>query len=388
MDGIIAQKQEFVKLYPEGGAKSFEKMKCSVGIICEIFINSIGELMSKEAIVRVQKAIEEIKRGKMIIMMDDEDRENEGDLVYAATFSTPELVNFMAKEARGLICAPITCEIANRLGLTPMVSENDSNHETAFTVSIDAGDASTGISAAERDRCISLLSSPISSRKDFVKPGHIFPLTAKDGGVLVRTGHTEGSVDLCKLAGLAPVAVICEIIKDDGTMARRDDLEIFSAKHRMPIVYISDIVEYRLANEKLVHRLSEEIIDFQGVKAVKIVYQDHLHREHTAISFYKIHESSHVKFHNITADISLILNQKRFHALIHSIDYLKQNGGVLVFLDAKTISSEQAREFGIGAQILKDLGIQKIKLIATTKETEFVGLSGFGLDVIEKIEIV
>ena len=343
--------------------------------------------MLNDAISRVEKAIEDIKRGKMVIMMDDEDRENEGDLVYAATFSTPDMVNFMAKEARGLICTPITKSIAAKLDLLPMVSNNVSNHETAFTVSIDSTNAETGISAAERDDCISKLSNPLTVAEDFVRPGHIFPLIAKDGGVLVRTGHTEGSVDLCKLAGLAPAAVICEIIKDDGKMARMDDLEVFSKEHDMTIVYISDIVEYRLANEKLVHRTSVEEIMFRDTKVEKFTYSDHLDRTHTVIRFYKGHETANVKFHNIGTDIDIILDSKRFAALNNSIDYLKQNGGVLIFLDTKTISKEQAREFGVGAQILKDLGIKNINLITSNKETEFVGLSGFGLDVVEKIEI-
>jgi len=341
-----------------------------------------------DAIQRVEKAIVEIKRGRMVIMMDDEDRENEGDLVYAATFSTPELVNFMAKEARGLICTPITKEIAAKLDLMPMVDNNVSNHETAFTVSIDSANAETGISAAERDDCISKLANPLTVADDFVRPGHIFPLIAKDGGVLVRTGHTEGSVDLCKLAGLAPAGVICEIIKDDGTMARKDDLEVFSEKYDMPIVYISDIVEYRLANEKLVKRVSTEESELKGIKVEKIVYSDHLDRRHTVIQFYKLHETANVKFHNIGTDIDLILDDKRFNALNHAIEYLKQNGGILVFLDTKTISQEQAKEFGVGAQILKDLGIKNINLITTSKDTEFVGLAGFGLDVVEKVEVV
>ena len=341
--------------------------------------------MSSEAIQRVEKVIEEIKKGKMVIMMDDEDRENEGDLVYAATFSTPELVNFMAKEARGLICAPITKALAEKLDLMPMVSNNVSNHETAFTVSIDSTTATTGISAAERDDCIGKLANPLTVAEDFVRPGHIFPLIAKEGGVLVRTGHTEGSVDLCKLAGLSPAGVICEIIKDDGTMARKDDLEIFSDKYQMPIVYISDIVEYRLANEKLVKRINEEEIEVMGAKVTQISYEDHIGRTHKVVLFYKTHETSNVRFHNIGLDIDLILNQKRFDAMTKSLEYLKQNGGVLVFLDTKIISSEQAREFGVGAQILKDLGIRNINLLTTSKETEYVGLSGFGLDVIEKI---
>ena len=196
--------------------------------------------MPNKALKRVEIAINEIKKGRMVIMMDDEDRENEGDLVYAATFSTPQMVNFMAKEARGLICTPITKAIAKKLHLVPMVTNNISNHETAFTVSIDSASADTGISSAERNDCISKLANPLSSSDDFVRPGHIFPLIAKDGGVLVRTGHTEGSVDICKLAGLAPVGVICEIIKDDGTMARHDDLEIF-AKSTICQLYILQI---------------------------------------------------------------------------------------------------------------------------------------------------
>jgi len=344
--------------------------------------------MSTDAIQRVEKAIDEIKRGKMVIMMDDEDRENEGDLVYAATFSTPEMVNFMAKEARGLICTPITKELASKLDLMPMVSRNDSNHETAFTVSIDSATATTGISAAERDDCISKLANPLTVAEDFVRPGHIFPLIAKDGGTLVRTGHTEGSVDLCKLAGLAPVGVICEIIKEDGTMARMDDLKVFAAEHDLCIVYISDIVEYRLANEQLVKRVSSEETILKGMKVEKHTYTDHLDRTHTVIQFYKIHETANVKFHNIGSDIDLILDDKRFNALNNAIEYLKKNGGVLVFLDTKTISAEQAKEFGVGAQILKDLGIKNINLITTNKDTEFVGLAGFGLDVVEKVEVV
>ncbi len=344
--------------------------------------------MSIEAIKRVEKAIEEIKRGRMVIMMDDEDRENEGDLVYAATFSTPDMVNFMAKEARGLICTPVTKEIASKLDLIPMVTNNVSNYETAFTVSIDSANAETGISAAERDDCISKLANPQTVSEDFVRPGHIFPLIAKDGGVLIRTGHTEGSVDLCKLAGLAPAAVICEIIKDDGKMARMDDLEIFSKEHELAIVYISDIVEYRLAHEKLIKRVKEEESELRGIKVEKIIYMDHLERTHTVIQFYKSHETANVKFHNIGSDIGLVLDDKRFNALNNSIEYLKLNGGTLIFLDTKVISHEQAKEFGVGAQILKDLGIKNINLLTTNKDTEFVGLAGFGLDVIEKIEII
>jgi len=277
--------------------------------------------------------------------------------------------------------------MATKLDLLPMVKHNVSNHETAFTVSIDSTVATTGISAAERDDCICKLASPQTVASDFVRPGHIFPLIAKDGGVLVRTGHTEGSVDLCKLAGLAPTAVICEIIKDDGTMARADDLEIFAKKHTMTIVYISDIVAYRLSNEQLVHRIEEEEIELRGTKVEKLTYKDHLDRVHTVIQFYKTHETSNVKFHNISTDICLVLDDKRFSSLNNAIEYLKNNGGILIFLDTKVISHEQAKEFGVGAQILKDLGIKNINLLTTNIDTEFIGLSGFGLDVVSKIEI-
>jgi len=339
-------------------------------------------------IQRVQQAIEDIKQGKMVVMIDDEDRENEGDLVYAATFSTPEKVNFMASEAKGLICVSISREIADRLNLQPMVQHNDSQHETAFTVSVDARDATTGISAFERDMTIKLLASPISSPEDLVRPGHIFPLVAKEGGVLVRTGHTEGSVDLCKLAGLSPAAVICEIMREDGQMARRDDLEAFSKKHGLNIVYISDIVEYRLRNERLVHLKREETIEFFDTKVTKKTFIDHEEKEHYAIVFYKMHETENIRFHNIGRDVDLLLNQSRYNQLIRSIDYLKHNGGIIVFLDTEgALAGDEMKEYGIGAQILTELGVKDIRLLVSSKGKEFIGLGGFGLDIIEEIEL-
>ncbi|WP_456322946.1 bifunctional 3,4-dihydroxy-2-butanone 4-phosphate synthase/GTP cyclohydrolase II [Hydrogenimonas sp.] len=339
-------------------------------------------------IQRVQQAIEDIKQGKMVVMIDDEDRENEGDLVYAATFSTPEKVNFMASEAKGLICVSISKEIADRLNLQPMVQHNDSQHETAFTVSVDARDATTGISAFERDMTIKLLANPISSPEDLVRPGHIFPLVAKEGGVLVRTGHTEGSVDLCKLAGLSPAAVICEIMREDGQMARRDDLEAFSRKHGLNIVYISDIVEYRLRNERLVHLKREETIEFFDTKVTKKTFIDHEEKEHYAIIFYKIHETENIRFHNIGRDVDLLLSQSRYDQLIHSIDYLKHNGGIIVFLDTEgALAGDEMKEYGIGAQILAELGVKNIRLLVSNKGKEFVGLGGFGLNIIEEIEL-
>ncbi len=339
-------------------------------------------------IKRVQQAIEDIKRGKMVVMIDDEDRENEGDLVYAATFSTPDHVNFMATEAKGLICVAISKEIADRLDLQPMVQHNDSQHETAFTVSVDAKEATTGISAFERDMTIKLLASPISTSADFVRPGHIFPLIAKEGGVLERTGHTEGSVDLCRLAGVAPAAVICEIMREDGQMARRDDLEIFAQKHGLHIVYISDLVEYRLRNERLVKQKSEEEIEFFDTKVEKRTFVDHRGNEHIAVVFYKIHETENVKFHNIGVDVDLLLDSKKYGQLMRAVEYLKRNGGVLVFIRGEdAVMSDRMKEYGIGAQILAELGIKNIRLLVSSKGKEFVGLGGFGLDIVEEIEV-
>lgn len=339
-------------------------------------------------IERVLKAIEEIKKGKMVIMCDDEDRENEGDLVYAAAFSTPEHVNFMAKEARGLICVALSKQNAQRLELSPMVSSNTSSYETAFTVSVDAVSASTGISAKERNDTIKILANPISRPQELVRPGHIFPLIAKDGGTLVRTGHTEGSVDLCRLAGLSEAGVICEIIKEDGEMARRDDLDIFAQKHDLHTVFISDIVEYRLANESLVKELSVETTEFFGVKVNRHTFEDHDGIKHTAISFYNPKELANVRVHNVISDCELLLNQDKYNHLIKSIEYLKQNSGLLVFINKTHHQDNSApKEFGIGAQIIKHFGISKMNLISSLKQIDFVGLGGFGLEVNELVEV-
>lgn len=336
-------------------------------------------------IERVLEAIDEIKKGKMVIMVDDEDRENEGDLVYASVFSTPEHVNFMAMEARGLICVALSSEIAKRLELNPMVSSNNSQYETAFTVSVDSASALTGISAAERDMTIQILANPLSKPTELARPGHVFPLIARDGGTLVRTGHTEGSTDLCRLAGLNASGVICEIIKDDGTMARRDDLDIFAEKHGLKTIHISDIVEYRLANEILVKAVDEEEIEFFGMNAKKQTFIDHEGLEHTAVAFYHIGETANVKVHNIISDMDLLLDEGRYKQLIDSIDYLKQNGGLLVFINNPLLDHGNMKEFGVGAQIIKLYGIKHMRLLTQSKLPEFVGLSGFGLEVLETI---
>ena len=339
------------------------------------------------AIKRVQEAIEEIKKGNMVIMLDDEDRENEGDLVYAAALSDDQKVNFMATHAKGLICVSVTKETANRLELNPMVASNTSSYETAFTVSVDCAKASTGISAGERDDTIRILANPISKAAELVRPGHIFPLIAKDGGVLVRTGHTEGSIDLCKLAGLAGEAVICEIMKEDGTMARRDDLDIFAKKHDMKQVYISDLVEYRMAHESLVKMVSDEDAVFFNTPVKKKIFEDHLGNSHTVIQFGDIQESSLVKFHTVEPDINIFLNDEKLNSMLKSINFLQEKGGVLIFLDNQHENSETMKDFGIGAQILNTLGVKEVKHITSGGKHSFIGINGFGLKIKEEIQI-
>ena len=337
-------------------------------------------------IERVKQAIEDIKHGKMVVMVDDEDRENEGDLVYAATFSTPEKVNFMASVAKGLICTPLTEEIAQRLELIPMVKNNDSQHETAFTISVDARVCTTGISAHERDVTIKILADCASSPKELVRPGHIFPLIARKGGTLVRTGHTEGSVDLCRLAGLCEVSVICEIMKEDGSMARRVDLDIFCKQYGINMVSISDIVAYRMQFESLVREVMSSNVTFMGESARKIDMVDHEGNHHIAYTFGTIEKTSAVKFHHILPDNVLLANQEKFDSLLKAIEYLKTNSGVLIFIDNEySANQELMREFGVGAQIVRKLGIENINLLSTHTNKDYVGLSGFGLNINQEI---
>ena len=392
---------------------------------------------------RMKDAIAAIKQGEMIIIMDDEDRENEGDLVMAGIFSTPEKINFMAQEARGLICVSITKELALKLDLPPMVQRNDSNHETAFTISIDAKEAKTGISAYERDMTIRLMCDSNAKPSDFVRPGHIFPLIAKDGGVLVRTGHTEASVDICRLAGVLPVSVICEIMKKDGTMAGRGDkfLLDFAREQGLKILYVSDIIQYRLNFENLVREVGREETSFMGEACEKVRFIDHLEREHSVFSFAKnggqqggqksaqermqkeeARESAQkvegqeerqkeaqnggttqaskalaplIRFHTASSDIALLQNLNEWQALQKSVGLLSQQGGYLICLNAD-ITSEGAvkscgdmKDFGIGAQILKRLGVKEFILLSTcgANRGEYSALSGFDLHLIEKLEV-
>jgi len=337
------------------------------------------------AIDRVKRAIEDMKNGKIIVMVDDEDRENEGDLVYPAIFSTPEKVNFMASHAKGLICVAVSNEIADRLNLLPMVTNNDSQHETAFTVSVDARLCTTGISAGERDMTIKVLADSISTANELVRPGHIFPLIAKKGGSLVRTGHTEGSIDICRLAGLTSSAVICEVMKDDGTMARRDDLDKFCQKHDLNMVYISDIVEYRMQHESLVRSIAESKTTFLGEPVVKKDMVDHEGNHHIAYIFGKIEKDCIVKFHNIIPDVELFSNEVKFNDMMKAVEYLKENGGVLVFLDDEYSPNKEVRDYGVGAQILKKLGVENIHLLTSSKGKDYIGLKGFGLGIAQEL---
>ena len=334
------------------------------------------------AINRVKKAIEEIKKGNIIIMIDDEDRENEGDLVYAGVFSTPEKVNFLASKGRGLICVSLTKDIAKKLDLNPMVPQNSESFSTAFTISVDAKECKTGISAFERDLTIKKLSSPTSKPDDFVRPGHIFPLIAKEGGVLVRTGHTEGSVDICKLAGVYPVAVICEIMNEDGTMARRKDLTKFAKEHNLAVVYISDLVEYRLQYESLVNIEKKEKITLDGIEFEKYTFKDHLNQTHYAITN-KAKEISNVKFYKVTKNVDFMLDDKKMKEYKKVLEYIKYNTGAIIFIDS---NSKDNKEFGIGAQILKKLGIKKLNLLSNHK-SEFNALKGFGIEINKFLEL-
>ena len=335
--------------------------------------------------VSVEEAIRDIRSGKAVVMVDDVDRENEGDLVFAGIFSTPELVNFAITHAKGVLCVALSSQIAQRLNLGLMVDKNSSNHETAFTVTIDAKSATTGVSAYERDMTISLMSRPDARAEDFVRPGHIFPLIAKKGGVLVRTGHTEGSTDLCKLAGIAQSAVICEIVRDDGAMARREDLEKFCTKFGINMISVAQIVEYRLKTETLI-----EFSEICGKKAYYHDVQDHENMVHKVGVFgekFDIKNSANsdttnVKFHKISSDLEF-LSSKKYGDFMQDLDILEREGGILVALNSPaTNGNADFKSYGIGAQILVKLGVKKIKILSKSEPKDYAGLSGFGIDIV------
>jgi 3,4-dihydroxy 2-butanone 4-phosphate synthase/GTP cyclohydrolase II len=371
------------------------------------------------AIATIEEAIDEIRRGRMVILMDDKNRENEGDLCMAAEKVTPDAVNFMARFGRGLICLTLTEERVNYLRLPMMVSENTSPFGTAFTVSIDAAEkVTTGISAADRAQTILVAIADDAVPEDLVTPGHLFPLRAKTGGVLVRTGQTEGSVDLARLAGLRPAGVICEVMKDDGSMARLPDLEKFAAEHGLKVVTIADLIQYRLRNDSLVYKVASARLptrfggDFQAV-----VYNTHVDpSEHLALIKGEIsaNEDTLVRVHSkyIPGDVFGFEFLNTGKLIQQSMEMISKEGkGVILYLQTEgkelrptrmtypTVGGKKKtdinpsfiyhadfREYGIGAQILRDLGVRKMRLL-TNNRRNLVGLSGYGLEVTSLIPI-
>jgi len=346
------------------------------------------------AISPVAEVIQAIRAGEIVILVDDEDRENEGDLVFAADFVTPEKINFLAKHGRGLICMPITEEHAARLGLRPMVEQNRSRHGTNFTVSIEAAEGiATGISAHDRALTIKVASSENASAADIVHPGHVFPLIAHPGGVLARAGHTEACCDFARLAGLPPAAVLCEIMRDDGTMARLPDLLHFAAEHKLKIGTIADLIEYRSRNESLVQREGERDIDTPWGHFRLVSYRD---RTVGAVHMALVHgvpdpkRETVVRVHEPLSILDLLDAGKGTHSwgVGEALGKIQETAcGVMVLMNCnqegerapKAGRSFDLRLYGIGAQILRDLGVGKMKLMAAPRKMP--SMAGFGLEV-------
>ncbi len=366
--------------------------------------------MGTDAIRRVERAIEEVRAGRMVIVVDDEDRENEGDLVMAADKVTPEAINFMVKHARGLVCLSLTEDRVRRLGLSMMSEQNQSQRSTAFTVSIEARHGvSTGISAADRAQTILTAVADNAKSDDIVTPGHIFPLRAVHGGVLQRAGHTEGSVDLARLAGSYPAGVICEVMNDDGTMARRSDLEQFGKQHNLHLCSIADLIQYRLQRERMVQRVEQgEVTLSTGKRWRAFAYGvDGEDREFLALVLGEVDQSPTLVRAHTGSMLGDIFGARAGHRMLASeaIARIEREGrGVFLFLPGRVgVHSDLAfhlgkpaasamdtgavlREFGLGAQVLLDLGLGKVRLL-TNRPRKIAGLEGYGLEVIEQILI-
>jgi 3,4-dihydroxy 2-butanone 4-phosphate synthase/GTP cyclohydrolase II len=360
----------------------------------------ISEL--KRAISPIPEIIEEAREGRMFILVDEEDRENEGDLVIPAQFATPAQVNFMAKYGRGLICLALTPERAEALGLDPMTPRNQTRMGTAFTVSIEAREGvSTGISAHDRAHTIATAIDPTKDRRDIVSPGHVFPLTAREGGTLVRAGHTEASVDIARAAGLNPSAVICEIMNDDGTMARLPELVAFAQFHNLKIGAIDELIAYRRVQERLVEKLAETPFEVKGGKGFKlVVFRNKLDGvEHAALVKGEIaaDKSTLVRVHRIDFAADVMGGYGGRAGLIERAvaEIEKEGAGVVVLLrdlvpDAlsRRLSGEPLeieeddvrRVIGLGAQILRELGVGRMTVLAGAPQ-KLVGLDGYGLSV-------
>jgi 3,4-dihydroxy 2-butanone 4-phosphate synthase/GTP cyclohydrolase II len=380
----------------------------------------------------VEEAIEDFRNGKMVIIVDDESRENEGDVCIPAQFCTPDAVNLMATHARGLICAPMSGDRLDQLQVPLMTRRNSAPLGTAFTISVEAADGvTTGISASDRSRTLAVLADPKSRPGDLTRPGHIFPLRARDGGVLVRAGQTEASVDLCKMAGVEPVAVVCEVIKDDGTMARLPDLKRFARKQGMRIVSVADIIAYRLANERLVERVDESKLPTKFGDFTVVGYRTLIDsKEHIALTMGDLttDEPVLVRVHDqcLTGDVFGSMRCDCGEQLETAMELVAREGrGAIVYMDQEgrgiglhnkirayhlqddgmdTAEANEAldlpveaREYGIGAQIIVDIGIRKLRLmtnnptkieeIATFGEIRGVGLEGYGLEVVERVPL-